>query len=160
MRAQRGITLADAVVAMALLALMIGWFIPSMQQWHTSHLLDTQMRDVQGLIQQAQVASLNHDRPWTLCGSRDGDDCDGHWKYLLVLDDRGHVLYRIKAHDHVTLRWKGLSEALVFHPRLSSSLLNGTFYLCHKQQGRKLIINRLGRMRFQSIDESDCQTTP
>ncbi|ART62523.1 GspH/FimT family pseudopilin [Kushneria marisflavi] len=160
MRAQQGITLVDAVITLAVMALMIGWFIPSMQQWHAHHLLDTQMRDVQGLMQQAQMASLNHGRPWTLCGSRDGVHCDGRWKYLLVLDAGRHVRYRIQGNDQVSLHWKGLSEALVFHPRLSGSILNGTFYLCHAQQGRKLIVNRLGRMRFQSIDSEDCQTHP
>lgn len=159
MRAQRGVTLLDAVVTMALMALMIGWGIPSMQQWHAGNLLDAQMRDVQGLMQQAQMASLDHGRPWTLCGSHDGQRCDGQWTYLLVLDAEGHVHYRTRKHDPVTLRWKGLSRALVFHPRLSSSILNGTFYLCHAHKARRLIVNRLGRMRFETTDsEDDCQT--
>ncbi|WP_438764474.1 GspH/FimT family pseudopilin [Kushneria sp. TE3] len=155
MRSQQGITLLDTMMAMAFMTLMIGWGIPWTQQWYASRALDAQMRDVQGLIQQAQMASLDHGRSWKLCGSHDGKRCDGRWHYLLVVDAKGHVRYRNRSHDAVTLRWQGLSQALVFHPRLSSSMLNGTFYLCHARKTRRLIINRLGRLRFQTTDAGD-----
>ncbi len=157
MRSQIGVTLLEAMVGMAILSLMIGWVIPFTQQWHADRLLDAQMRDVQGLMQQAQMASMDHGRPWTLCGSHEGRRCDGQWQYLLVVDGNGHVRYRIRRHDAVTLRWQGLSQALVFHPRLSSSMLNGTFHLCHARRTQRLIVNRLGRMRRETSDtEGDC----
>ncbi|GHC27164.1 prepilin-type N-terminal cleavage/methylation domain-containing protein [Kushneria pakistanensis] len=157
MRSQRGISLLEATVCMAILALLVGRVIPFTQQWHADHLLNTQMRDVQGLMQQAQMASLDHGRPWTLCGSDDGLRCDGQWQHLLVMDADGHVRHRIKRHDTVTLRWQGLSQALVFHPRLSSSILNGTFHLCHGQRTQRLIVNRLGRTRRETADTNgDC----
>ncbi|REC94542.1 GspH/FimT family pseudopilin [Kushneria indalinina] len=157
MRSQQGITLLDAMVALVIMTIMIGWVIPFTQRWHANRLLDAQMRDVQGLMQQAQMASLDHGRPWTLCGSHDGLRCDGQWRHLLVLDAEGQVRYHAKRHDPLTLRWKGLSSALVFHPHLSSSMLNGTFHICHAQKTRQLIVNRLGRMRFQTTEtEGDC----
>ncbi|WP_456269384.1 GspH/FimT family pseudopilin [Kushneria sp. AK178] len=157
MRSQQGVTLLEAMVTVAIMAMIIGWVIPLTQQWHADRLLDARMRALQGLMQQARLASLDHGRPWTLCGSHDGQRCDGQWQHLLVLDADGQVRYHDRGHDSITLRWKGLSRALVFHPRLSSSMLNGTFSLCHARKTRQLIVNRLGRMRFQSLDtEGTC----
>ncbi|MFC0337910.1 type IV fimbrial biogenesis protein FimT [Kushneria avicenniae] len=152
MRAQQGLTLLEAMVVIMIMMSTMVFGMSFTQQWYADRQLDAQVRDVKGLMQQAQLASMDHGRPWTLCGSRDGQRCDGQWQHLLVMDAERHVRYHLESHEAITLRWKGLSKALVFQPRLSGSMLNGTFYLCHTRETRKLIVNRLGRTRVETVE--------
>lgn len=152
MRTQQGLTLLEAMLVMIIMMSVIVPGTSFTSQWYADRQLEAQTRDVRGLMQQAQLASMDHGRSWTLCGSRDGQHCDGQWQHLLVMDAERHVRYHLESHEAITLRWKGLSQALVFHPRLSSSMLNGTFYLCHARKTRKLIVNRLGRTRIETAD--------
>lgn len=161
MASQQGVTLLETMIGIIVMILFLTLGMPLFQQGHISRQLDTQYRDLVALIQQAQMASLDSGVPWTLCGSLDGHTCDDRWETMLIVDDGGQVHYRADRHEQVRVRWEGLGDALTFHPRLASSRLNGTFHLCSTapdtQKGIKIVINRLGRIRQQTLDDQeDC----
>jgi type IV fimbrial biogenesis protein FimT len=99
----------------------------------------------------------------TLCGSSDGNRCDGDWTgyWVLRADGSEAALQREKLPDANQLCWQGFSGSVRFLPNGTSPLSNGRFALCRSGETVwELVINRQGRVRQASASEyGDCCAT-
>ena len=108
------------------------------------------------LLSQARTLSVTKQRPHVLCGSSDGDTCDGRWaRYWLVVtphDNRVHQRYQ--PHETTPVCWSGFSQDIRYVPNGTAPASNGRFALCREQiPVWQVVINRQGRVRLASTTE-------
>jgi type IV fimbrial biogenesis protein FimT len=152
-RAARGFSLAELLLVVALLAIAAGIALPGIgslvDRSRTLVLADLLQRQ----LAHARALSVIRNRDVELCGSSDGERCDGNWRrgwMVHVPGEEGPVSWhRLDGREHV--RWRrGLSNTIRFRSNGTSPLGNGRFHVC---DGRgetvvwEVVISRQGRVR-------------
>ncbi|MFC0266528.1 GspH/FimT family pseudopilin [Kushneria aurantia] len=157
MQSQKGVSLAEMLVAVMLVALLATFGLPALQRWQLNARINQQSHALTGLVQQARSGALESGRHWTLCGSGDGQRCgknrDADWRYALLLNASGNIVQRLRVDNRLAVYWHGFRNRLHFSPRLASAMLNGSFYVCadRADRAKRIVINRLGRIRHESV---------
>lgn len=161
-RAVFGFSLVEILVVVSLLALAAGIAIPSFGNLidHNRALALADQLQSQLAHARALSASRNHDVE--ICGSSNGDHCDGGWDrgWLLHFGNEAEPFSRHVLNEHEYLRWKISAKPIRFHSNGTSPLGNRTFLICDAQGKTvvwKLVINRQGRVRRASGDGIACE---
>ncbi|SDA52909.1 type IV fimbrial biogenesis protein FimT [Pseudomonas sp. NFPP33] len=112
---------------------------------------------------QVRTLSITTQRPHVLCGSSDGNTCDGQWArhWLIITPHDNRVHQRHQPHHASSICWSGFSQQVQYAPNGTSPTSNGRFALCReKTPAWQLVINRQGRVRLASTtEEANCCTT-
>ena len=149
-----GLSLFEILVVLLLVSLVFGFGLPLTTQWHQNQLAATMEKDIEQAIEQGIQESQILGEPLRLVPLR-----DNQWSTGLALlreadlttDPQAAALYVWQwrnIHHHVN--WHGfLSNAyLRFTPDLNQAALNGYFLIENPHhQGRKILVNRIGRTR-------------
>lgn len=163
-REQRGHTLVELLLALALAGLVAGWATPALADWWLGLRIRQASGHFQGLLEVMRYRSLATRVPVTLCGSRDGVSCDRDRGLRLVMfeDANGNGVVetgdRVLAHDpfadsaQVWLAWRAFrGTAYLRWAAGRTDSMNGTFTVCNGRRRndwlRQLVVNRTGRVR-------------
>ncbi|WP_111643392.1 GspH/FimT family pseudopilin [Marinimicrobium alkaliphilum] len=168
---QRGITLYELVISLAVLAILMGAGLPAM----TQQLHNTQSRaaafELRQALQQARTLAVSRNQRVTLRAQE-----DWHQGWLLFVDtansgkpdDSDEWVSRTDALSGVVIRgnhWVedyvsfiGTGEARRAHGGGGGMLQMGTFEICPSAggEGYRLVLARGGRVRMQRIGGEDC----
>lgn len=149
---RHGLTLIECLFALVLISLLLMMAIPNYQRFQQRAQLRTTQDALITALQQAKLQSLAEKQPLILCGSGDGQHCDGDWNHGWILRDNKRLHhYWPSPTSAVSIQWRGFSgeHQLRFTPALRHSALSGRFTLHRGQYSRAIIINRIGRWRVE-----------
>lgn len=161
-RQQGAFSLIELLISLTILGVFIGLAIPALSQFMQSHRDETLRNMLLSYLHQARAYSIAQRTAHHLCGSSNGEDCDGDWNsyWLVVQTETEQLIQQMQVPAGNELCWRGFSSTLRFQSNGSSPSSNGRFTLCHQQQvAWELIVNRQGRVRRGDATSATCCST-
>ncbi|SHL17914.1 GspH/FimT family pseudopilin [Pseudomonas punonensis] len=157
---QKAFSLVELLITMGILAILISLAAPSFTQFLETKRLQSSRDLLASHIQQTRTNAITLGRPHQLCGSSDGENCDGEWgSYWLIttVGDSPEILRQQLAPTE-NLCWAGFaSDSIRFHPNGTSWISNGTFSICNANGPHwQLVLNRQGRLKLGTSHNSSC----
>ncbi|MGE8500103.1 MAG: GspH/FimT family protein [Pseudomonas sp.] len=155
---QRGYTLFDLLVTLALIALLAAIAAPNLTQLVESNRQHALLGELQRSLQEARARAILEGRTIEICAYSTGEQCGEDWnKGWILRASRTKEILSVKqsTRSEGTLRWSGYSTTIRFRPNGTSPTGNGRFTLCAPQaMAWQLVINRQGRIRSASNSEN------
>jgi len=165
-----GFTLVETLfvlLIMSIITMMAGTAWQSLQQRMEARATLTLIANS---LSDARHAAITRQSPVSLCGSRDGQACDGSWQsgILAFVDiaasgipsDPQRILgfYRVPSRGaRITWRAFGMKDLLRYDTMGRTSASNGSFTYCPGNRdvrlARQIVLNRGGRVRY-SLDRN------
>lgn len=157
-----GFSLIELMVVVSLLALTASMAIPSYGKLIDRNRALALTDQLQSQLAHARALSVSLNRDVEICGSSDGELCDGGWDrgWLLrvVNETEPYSRHALSTHEHLYLQ--GGVKPIRFHSNGTSPLGNRTFSICDahaKTVVWKLVINRQGRVRRARGEGASCE---
>lgn len=159
-----GLTLLELIICITLVTILSYLTLPLTQTLLVTYRRQLVKEHLLLALTTARNAAINKRRIVTFCPSPDKKHCNEDWQqqWLLFidpetkaeLDDTNKLLhiYLPISYGHLYLNAFPRNSYFRFLPNGFSAQQNGSFYFCYKGKGWKLIINRLGRMRFENLN--------
>lgn len=155
---QKAFSILELLIALTVLSILISIIPPSYSHFIERNHMQVTRDQLIAHLHFTRAQSINTRRSHTLCGSDDGQNCNGNWNsFWLVLRTHDQQLIRRFAPENKgQLCWRGFGgNQVVFRANGMSSASNGRFALCgDKQPHWQVVINRQGRFKIDST-ESD-----
>ncbi len=159
---QRGITLVELLVIVAILAIAAQIAIPAWQQFMENNRSQAVMHSIERAVHQARALAVTRRVSVELCGSSDGQQCSTNWSQGWILRPRAQGSTQpppeqITGLDagRLKLQWAGFQQNIVFHANGFSTASNGRFFMCREGAiDWQLVLNRQGRLRRASVQEN------
>lgn len=106
---QRGLTLIELIVTMAVLAIIAAIAIPNFSSMMANHRALTLGEDMATALNFARTEAVKRGERVSLCGSTDGTACDGSFadNWLVVVDDAATDDAAAVTIDTVLRQWQG-----------------------------------------------------
>ncbi len=162
--ARRGLSLVEAAVVLAVLAITAALAIPALGAMASRSRLAAEVNALAGALALARSQAARHNRVVVICRSEDAATCaetgDGWPAWVVFADTDGDrrlgpgetPLHAHRVGPHVHLGYRGFprSRYLAFQPT-GFSHRNGTFTLCTSgpdPERRAVIVNWAGRVRL------------
>ena len=171
---EKGFTLLEALVVLALLGILLGVAAPHMSSWRQQHQMQAQAEQLQASLMLARSEAVRRQRRVTLCVREPGLDQSlncataGAWSQgWLVFEDRNHNGFReasepvLMAHNALpgamSLRGNATVDRYVSYgpegrsQSISGAFQAGTLTLCSQGQALvwRAVINALGKPRLE-----------
>lgn len=176
-RGERGFTLVELLIALAVVAVLVGMAAPSFQDTLADVQLTAEQNRLVKALRQARSEAIKRVGTVTLCKSDDGTACGGSWSdgWLLFAEtgaagslgsfDAGDT--RIAAHRSTPGKFRSAASATIrpngaapvdsisFGARGRADWTLGTLVLCDDRdeaEARAIIVNGAGGLRSQEPD--------
>ncbi len=166
MKRDRGVTLVELMVALAVLGIVLGLGVPAWSDIVRTNRLVTATNRLVGAIHLARAEAVRSGLRVTLCASRDGSECtaEGYEQGWIVFHDLDGDTYKDAAEpvvhsgapaQGVTMRGnRSVSRMISYTPLGLPKTAGGAFQagailVCGQGEGRKLILSRAGRLRIE-----------
>ena len=91
---QRGFTLVELMIAVAILALLLGVALPSFQEALTVHRISSYANDLHASAALARSEAIKRNRTVQLCASSNGTSCTGSWGQGWIVNANGTIVSR------------------------------------------------------------------
>mgnify|MGYP006075327753 CR=1 FL=1 len=156
----KGVTLSELLITMALLSGLMFFLVPLGSKFIHRNELDERVNALRNGIKFSQNQALLKGKTLLLSPLSEKKGWSSGMQ-LLVKDTLStsskDIIRQWQWHNGkgLELTWRGfnIKNALVFSSNLNASTLSGSFLISqNKQLKRKIIINRLGRMRIELVD--------
>ncbi|MGI9323312.1 MAG: GspH/FimT family pseudopilin [Pseudomonadales bacterium] len=171
-RPAAGFTFIEAVVSLALIAVLSGMAAPAMLHIIERNKASAGINWLARGIHLARMSAIDHGVMVTLCPTEDDASCGGDWHERVMLftdSNEDHtvngsdtvVAYLDFPHDEGTLTWRSFRnrQYLQITPMGFTNSQNGNFVYCAASQedaySRQLVINVQGRLRNSRGRNSD-----
>jgi prepilin-type N-terminal cleavage/methylation domain-containing protein len=150
----QGFTLIELIFSLAILGLMLFFFIPSMQAFVSKNRAITEVNQIIWGLHYTRSEAIQRGAPIIFCRSKDSKTCSGRWQDgQITLDAKGQVLRVFpKLSSATTIAWNssfGLDDVIKFFPSGFTGQ-QGSFYYClgmtEKKYARRIVINHAGRV--------------
>ena len=166
-RSNRGFTLIELMVAVALLAILVGYAQPALQTLLFKEAQTTAINSLIGHLQLARSEAIMRNSDVVVCKSSDGAYCikSGEWEQgWLVFEDQNHDRARdneeriLASHSRLTnidiyYRAFGSNHYVTFHGN-GLTTTNGTYTFCSPREDlppQGLILYKTGRARISPL---------
>ncbi len=160
---QRAFSLIELMIALAVLAILLGLAAPAFQEMVLNHRQTSQLNQLIGSLALARAEAIKRRQAVGICKSHDGQFCthSGEWDqgWIVFADNNDSrqrepdeaLLASYSGSPQMTLRYGGFpSDNYVIYYPDGRSLGNGTFTHCDSRseaQARAVILARSGRVR-------------
>jgi len=172
MRVFRGFSLVEAVVCMALVSILLGYAFPSLNDMLKRSEATSAINWLVTTVAFTRHAAITRGVTVTLCPSKDGTTCGGHWHEGVIIftdanrdrtiDSKDKLLHRARFPvDGATLTWHSFRNRQYLQMRGDgfTNYQNGNFVYCPGDKdsrfARQLVINMQGRARTSSDIDGD-----
>lgn len=157
---QRAVGLVELLVAVVLLSILISMAIPAFARFQESKRHESARDLLASHIQKTRANAITQGRPYKLCGSSDGESCDGNWGSYWLIARVGNeptiVTQQAAPTKHICRVGFG-GDSIRFHPNGTSWASNGTIFICSSNGPHQLLtLNRQGRLRLGTGHNSRC----
>lgn len=153
-----GLSLLELVIVLSLIAIVMSFGLPVTQYWLQYHYCLLMSQDIKQAIQHAATEALVQGQmmrlmPCLRCKT---------WSEGVMISQEGDTEHQRMYYEwrwpisDYKVTWHGFlsNHFLRFSPDLGQSALNGYFLIQNDQhQGLKLILNRFGRVRVESLND-------
>ena len=157
---QKAYSLLELLVALTVVVILLSLATPSFTRFQENKRQESLRDLLASHINQTRAKAVTQGRPFQLCGSSDGVTCDGDWGgyWLITTTHKEPTVLRQQQSPSQQLCWAGFSSDIIrFHPNGTSPVSNGTFSICREGGPHwQLVLNRQGRLRHSSTENSDC----
>lgn len=165
--AQRGLTLIELLVALAVVILMATWGVPSFQEFAARNEVAAEVMRIKTALALARNTAVMRRATIAVCASSGPpyetctfDDWDQDW--VIVEGEAtggslaGNAVLRIlEASDSVDVSFNRSDRPVRYSSRGWSQGFNGTFDVCTpKEESAAIIINNMGRARVEDQGSS------
>lgn len=167
-----GFSLMEVLMAMGLVAVLLGLAVPGVGAWRSRHELRAVAEDVWNSLILARSQALVHQQRVVMCPVSSAGRCDvqGQWLQgwqVFVDSDRdgqrstGELLLQSRGALPRAVRLQGnstVSHGVRYGADGLGDGLSGTFSLCSMgtREGWRVIINVMGRARMEKVELQDC----
>jgi type IV fimbrial biogenesis protein FimT len=156
---QRGFTMMELLIAIAILAIVTTAALPSFTQVIQNNRLSSQTNELVTAMQYARSEALKRSLGVTVCSSSDGAECGGDWNEgWIVIADLGGT-------DEEVLRvWGSPGELFEFTPANGTVEFQRTGFAdavysvdldldyCSGDNARRISVERTGRVGSERVD--------
>jgi type IV fimbrial biogenesis protein FimT len=166
-----GFTLLELLVTIVVVAVLLGFVVPSFQKLLLANRLTAVANEMLGAMRYARSEAVSEKQRITLCKSTDGMQCSQNGGYdqgwiifqdagvLASVDGSDQLLRVFYATDDVSMLGNSpVSYYVSYVPSGEARLVSGgfqagTIHICSGDAGRKLILSGTGRVR---IEQAEC----
>ena len=167
---QKGWTLFETLVVLAILGLLWQFALPGMQQWMAARKVSVATSSLASSLRMARSEAIARQQKVLVCPTLDGLSCATGpyhmgWLIRLAPDDlsglttpvasRAVLHYQGPLSDSVKITANGaMASYIAYRPdgqtrQLNDALLMGTIEICLPPHGQRIVINRIGRARIE-----------
>ncbi|TDA95467.1 GspH/FimT family pseudopilin [Halomonas marinisediminis] len=163
LRSHHGFTLIELIVAIAVLAIMVTWAVPSFQQFTARNEVAAEVMRLKSALAMTRSAAITRRGTVTLCPSVDMSQCaisnnaDGKaWLATLAIfegrGEPGDTLLRTLGESRLpALTYRNDNRPVRYSALGRAGGYFGSFRLCgRRDEGAKVIVNIMGRVRVDS----------
>jgi len=164
---QRGFTLVELLLALAVAAIVLSLAAPSMGALYRKHQVGNYQADLQRLIVHSRHHALVNRSRVTVCALDEQNTCVSLRVGTLAsfvdsngnraLDPGEQLLYSLPIPRQLRVDWNRGDPSLHFNGRGMSHVSNGTFTICHRaplHSHGKLVISVQGRVRGERLGQA------
>ncbi|MCK0155216.1 GspH/FimT family pseudopilin [Alcanivorax sp. S6407] len=167
MKLQAGTTLLEALIALVIMGTLLSISLPPMQRMVTSQRLAAAANDTLAVLLQARSSSLVRG-DIVICIKNSGCEGDAPGPGLQAFHDSNKNLKRDSGETivaetgnakQIQWQWKSFRGKPWFRYQASGKgyYQNGSFYVCLKGHGRRVVMNWAGRPRIEKdVPEGSC----
>lgn len=166
MKHVRGFNLIELMVAIALLAILLGWGVPTFRQITRNNSVTVANNDLVTSLNLARSEALRRNRPVSVCASGNGEDCNGDedwaggWIAFIDRGDPGEV----DGDDQVLQVWQPANDLVLFNADapfvqyLPTGMTGVTTTIeiswegCSGQHSRRVAIIATGAITSEALD--------
>jgi len=172
---QRGFTLPETIITLAIAGVLVGMAAPSLHSLLLNNRMTVEVNTLMAALQTTRSEAVKRRQVVTLCPSRDGQTCTGpasdytwwHKGALLFVDsndndrrDDGETVVRVfqEASGGLTIKTSRARQRVNYQPNGFSSGTNPTFAFCDARgmaSVRYVIVSNTGRPRISRKSDSD-----
>ena len=168
----RGVTLIELLVAMTVMAVLLGIGVPAFESLQRRMRADTTFHLITTALATARVTAVTRGVPVSLCPSADGQRCDSNtsWEHGWIVYEDAARATQPRSGTAILHRSSGLKGAMVlrstagrtllrFQPSGMASGSNVSLRLCSASDGTHLgsvIVNNAGRARTERGRGATC----
>lgn len=168
----QGVTLLECIITLSLIALLLMFSIGFDRSFISRQQAQTDLEQLMMVIAYARSQAIYTNTPVIICHSDNQKTCDGSWSqgYIAFWDRDGshqpsvnNKLFQIVTalKRDAQLTWVGFrGQNLQIEPTGILAAASGHFAYCPTanadRNGRRLVINRTGRMRIAGLQTGDC----
>lgn len=171
MKAQKGFTLVELMIVIAIAGITVGLGYPSMKNLIIKSRVNSYAHTLLSTVQSARQAAIMRNEFITVCASANGIDCNTDWSkgHLIFIDKNGNreldiedtrLNYIDGINDADNVKWQSFKVAntLQFLPTGITNHQNGTFTVCGLGKigfAKAVIITKTGRPRLSTDSNGD-----
>jgi type IV fimbrial biogenesis protein FimT len=166
----RGYTLIELLIVIAILAMLFG-SMPSLTKLVAETRQQSQIAELQHLLELARNSAITSGEITTLCGSNDGAHCDQDWRApsIMIFTDRdanhqpnaADSIVRSSKLSNEHWHWRGSGNRPYLRFRPDGSVMEwGRFTLCPSSDinyGAQLVLNFAGRPYTTKLNRDQLQ---
>lgn len=173
----RGFTLPEALMVVAVVALLLGLAVPGLTGWRERHQLQAQAEDFWNSLMLARAQALLHQQHVSVCAASAAGLCEagagwhGGWLVFVDANRNGQretgeplLLQRGGAPAHVRMVGNSTVNRVIGYAAegrsasLSGAFLAGTVTVCAPGlgEGWRVVINAVGRPRLEKSPMTGC----
>lgn len=157
LHAERGLTLAELLVAIAVLSIIATLGVPGYQRFTARNEVATEVLRLQTALAMTRNTAITRRTTVTLCPSVNLESCDvaAGWHNTLAIfegdGDAGDPLLRTFGESRlVSLTYRNDNRPVRYTALGRSGGHNGTFRLCGRlETGAKVVVSNMGRVRTE-----------
>ncbi len=147
-QSNQGYTLLELMIALSVSAILLSLAMPQTKQLIATNTLNTRVKELSTLVRYAKNSAILYNQPVEISPIDKGQD----WSKGIRVKTKTRLL-RERRWDNsiVKISYIGFSQkkSLTFPPNLISAKVSGHFKLTTGIIDKKLIINRIGRIRTE-----------
>lgn len=161
----RAFTLVELLIAIAILAVLMGVAIPAYNEMTLGSKLRSQANDLVAGVVLARSEAIKRNRVVTLCASNDGATCSGSWVdgWVVLASDGALIKSRGAASSGFLI--KSAESAFVFSPTgvgVTPAPADPTFVICRATptvggQEREVTLSVTGRSTIEATSNAACE---
>ena len=150
-----GFSILETTMVVTLISIFLLFTLPEISKLQRHIRLQQAVSEWAQHLSQARELAIKTQNKIIFCPTQDGISCSDSWQGKLILIGQNQVIRNYSAlSSAITIEWHGFPSWLPYPVFQANGLLeneNGHFIVCLEGQCKKIIVAKLGRVRFEDL---------